>query len=95
MRMNRFYFHIKFWLLDRVVHTIFVSVVGWRVLMWPKQYKKYLNKDSRFKFQVDLGIALLNYAIGAELEDLSNHRLNGCVQRIGFPESVRYASSVS
>jgi hypothetical protein len=33
-----------------------------------------LKKDGRFKFQVDLGIALLNYAIGAEWDDLSKPR---------------------
>jgi hypothetical protein len=67
MRTNRFYFRIKFWLLDRVVHTIFV-IYCWlaRAEVGPKQYRKYLKKDGRFKFQVDIGIALLNYAIGAE-----------------------------
>ena len=67
MRMNRFYFRIKIWLLDRVVHTIFVICCYLaRAAVGPKQYRKYLKKDGRFKFQVDLGIALLNYAIGAE-----------------------------
>ena len=42
-----------------------------RAEVGPKQYRKYLKKDGRFKFQVDLGIALLNYAIGAEWDDLS------------------------
>jgi hypothetical protein len=67
IRMNRFYFRIKIWLLDRVVHTIFVICCYLaRAEVGPKQYRKYLKKDGRFKFQVDLGIALLNYAIGAE-----------------------------
>jgi hypothetical protein len=72
MRTNRFYFRIKFWLLDRVVHTIFVICCCLaRAEVGPKQYRKYLKKDGRFKFQGDLGIALLNYAIGAEWDDLS------------------------
>jgi hypothetical protein len=95
MRTNRFYFCIKFWLLDWVVHTIFV-ICCWlaRAKVGPKQYRKYLKKDCRFKFQVDLGIALLNYVIGAEGNNLSNLVLNGCIHRIGFHASVNCPSSV-
>ena len=72
MRTNRFYFRIKFWLLDRVVHVIYV-IACWlaRLARGPGSYRKYLKKDGRFKFQVDLGIEILNYAIGKEWTDLN------------------------
>jgi hypothetical protein len=72
MRTNHFYFRIKFWLLDRVVHIIYV-IACWlpRLARGPGKYLKYLKKDGRFKCQVDLGIEILNYAIGKEWTDLN------------------------
>jgi hypothetical protein len=59
------------------VHTIFV-IYCWlaRAEVGPKQYRKYLKKDGRFKFQVDLGIALLNYALSAEWNSAEWNDLN-------------------
>jgi hypothetical protein len=37
----------------------------------PKKYERYQKKDGRFKFQIDLGIALLNHVIGSEWEDFN------------------------
>jgi hypothetical protein len=72
MRTNRFYFRIKFWLLDRVVHVIYV-IACWlaRLARGPGSYRKYLKKDGRFKCQVDLGIEIFNYAIRKEWTDLN------------------------
>jgi hypothetical protein len=64
MRTNRLYFHIFFWPLDRVIHMMFVICCNLaQKKRGPHLYQKYLKKDGRFKFQIDLGIALLNHAL--------------------------------
>jgi hypothetical protein len=62
---------IKFLLLDQVVHTMFVicgaidhSKIG------QSASQGYLKKDGPVKFQVDLVVALLNYAIRDDWQDL-------------------------
>ncbi len=64
MRANRFYFRIFFWLLDRVIHMMFIICCNLaQERRGPLSYQKYLKKEGRLKFQIDLGIALLNHAL--------------------------------
>ena len=66
-----FYFHLFFWF----VHMIYIICCSLGAKRYgPKKYKKYLKKEGCFKFQADLGIVLLNYAIQAEWIDLSEPR---------------------
>jgi hypothetical protein len=37
----------------------------------PKKYETYQKKDGRFKFQIDVGIALLNHATASEWNDFN------------------------
>ena len=66
IRSNRYYLRIFCWILDRVVHTIYV-VVCWcsEEHVTKRQWKRYKNhrQEGRRDFQIDLGLELLNTAI--------------------------------
>ena len=65
---NHYYLRILCWVLDRVVHTIYVVVVycSKHKIGSPK-WKKYCNKNTgRHHFQLDLAIDMLNYGIGLD-----------------------------
>ena len=68
IRTNRYYIRIFCWGLDRVIHTMYIIVcylANWDIGML--EWKKYCDKHTgRHDFQIDLGIALLNYAISSE-----------------------------
>eukprot|EP00984_Skeletonema_dohrnii_P004810 scaffold1689_cov99-Skeletonema_dohrnii-CCMP3373.AAC.1 len=68
IRTNRYYIRIFCWSLDRVVHAEYVIVCFcYKMGIGKEEWKKYLDKnDGRHDFQIDLGIALLNYAIENE-----------------------------
>jgi hypothetical protein len=69
IRTNRYYLRIFTWTLDRVIHCEYVIVCNLaKSNVGPKSWKgKYDNKNGgRRKFQIDLGLALLNFAIGLE-----------------------------
>ena len=61
----RYYLRIFFWQLDRVVHTCYVVVCYLAAAgIGDPKWNKYRNKNyGRHDFQIDLGMALLNYAI--------------------------------
>ena len=65
IKTTRFYLRFFCWMLDRVVHTLFVAVVALvSVGLGKPEWKKYTSKNSgRHDFQIDLAIALINYAI--------------------------------
>ena len=58
IRTNRYYIRIMCWVLDWVVHTLFVVIVYCgRNKIGKPSWKKYLNKNTgRPDFQIDLGI---------------------------------------
>ena len=72
---NRWYLHLFFWLLDRVVHACYIVTValvrkqdfdvpGWEI---------YTSKhNGRKRFQTHLGIALMNKGIELDWKDPSN-----------------------
>ena len=68
IRTIRYYIRIFCWGLDRVVHTMYKILCylsHWDIGM--PEWKKYCDKHSRRNnCQIDLGIALLNYAIALE-----------------------------
>ena len=65
IKTTRYDLRFLFWMLYRVVHTLFVVVVALvSVGLGKPEWKKYTSKNSgRHDFQVDLAIALMNYAI--------------------------------
>jgi len=65
---NRYYIRILCWVLDRVVHTLFVVVVYCSKSKIEKpSWNKYCDKNmGRPDFQIDLGIDMLNYSIGLD-----------------------------
>ncbi|KAL9183005.1 hypothetical protein ACHAXT_004792, partial [Thalassiosira profunda] len=65
IRTNRYYLRIFCWGLDRVVHAQYVTVCFLASSgIGPKEWKNYLGKnEGRHDFQIDLAIALMNYAI--------------------------------
>ncbi len=62
---NRWYLHLFFWALDRVIHVLFVVVcIFAKNNIGPKKWISYTTKHGgRSKFQIELGLDLLNYAI--------------------------------
>ena len=73
IRTNRYYIRILCWVLDRVVHTLFIVVVYCQHHGIGKPcWKKYKNKHTgRPDFQIDLGIDLLNYGIGLDWNEVN------------------------
>jgi hypothetical protein len=75
-RTNRWYLRVFFWILDRVCHQLYQSAV-WcarNFNIGPDQWMKYSKKNGRYIFQVDLGMALINYAIGKAWPDTEGPR---------------------
>ena len=68
IRTNRYYIRIFCWLLDRVVHTIYVVVVFCvRNGLGKGDWSRYTDKNfGRPHFQVDLGLQLMNYGLGLD-----------------------------
>eukprot|EP00956_Cyclotella_meneghiniana_P016026 scaffold25077_cov48-Cyclotella_meneghiniana.AAC.2 len=64
LRTNRWYLRVFFWLLDRVVHQLYVIIIYCaRNAIGPPEWTDYLKKHGRRKFQIDLGRDLMSYAI--------------------------------
>ena len=67
VRTHRFYIHFFGWLIDRVIHTIFVvvvSLVSSDKSICQDSWKCFLSKNGgRKKFQIRLGLDLMYYAI--------------------------------
>ena len=65
LHTNRYYLRIMCWVLDRVVHTCFAVVIycASKVVI-NTDWKCYTNRNNgRQDFQIDLGLAILNYGI--------------------------------
>ncbi len=73
---HRWYLHLFCWVLDCVVHVVYVVVCYlYKDSVGAKEWKKYTNRHYGCRdFQVDLGIALLNHAIELEWMDTSKPR---------------------
>ena len=73
IRTIRYYLRIFFWQLDRVVHTCYVVVCYLAAAgIGDPKWNKYRNKNyGRHDFQIDLGMALLNYAISISWDGVS------------------------
>lgn len=77
LRTNRWYLRVVFWLLDRVMHLLFVvTVYCSKMLIGPEWWSLYKKKDGRYDFQIDLGIDLMNYGISKAWPDLNQPRPN-------------------
>ena len=78
IRTNRYYLRIFCWGLDRVVHAVYVVVcflakAGVGKCEWGRYDDKH---HGRHDFQIDLGIALMNYGISIEWKDTTETRPN-------------------
>ena len=71
------------WALDRIIHALYVIVCELHKVStnerlgaeWPEYWKLYGDKNvGRHIFQIDLGIALLNYGIGLDRDGNLNTR---------------------
>jgi hypothetical protein len=70
IRTNCWYMRVFFWILDQVVHMLFVVVVYCaKAKIGPEWWLL-------FTFQIDLAQALINYAVEDEWEDLDGPHLN-------------------
>jgi hypothetical protein len=86
IRTNRWYLRVFFWIVDRVVHMLFVvAVYCVKAKVGPEWWGMYLRKDGRFQFQIDLAQALINYALEHEWEDLDGPRPNWMRQKEFLP----------
>jgi hypothetical protein len=67
IRTNRWYLRVFFWIFDHVVHVVFQSAI-WcnKAGIGEEKWSEYRKKDGRLKFQVDLGNALITYALHQE-----------------------------
>lgn len=75
IRTNRYYLQIFCWALDRIIHVLYVIDCELHKVStnerlggeWPEYWKLYDDKNGGHRnFQIDLGIALLNYGIGLD-----------------------------
>ena len=72
MQTNRWYLHFFFWIFDHFVHVVFVvACFCVKFDVGPPGWISYLNKNGgQETFQIDLGMQLLNYAIGKAWSDM-------------------------
>ena len=68
IRTNRYYLRIFCWALDRAIHCTYVVVCELAKLdIGPKMWKSFTSHNGgRKKFQIYLGMALLNHAISMD-----------------------------
>ena len=73
IRTNRYYIRIFCWVLDRVIHTLYVVVCFLaKSNIGSEKWKKYLtHKSARHDFQIDLGLELLSYGIAQDWDGKS------------------------
>ena len=65
VQTNRFYLRIEFWLLDTTIHLMYHVAIETK----PEWRDKYGDKnDGRRRFQIDLALALADYAIRHDWE---------------------------
>ena len=64
----RYYLRIFCWTLGRVVHTLFVLVCHLaKLVIGNSEWNNYLNRNNGcHKFQIDIAISLINFAIALE-----------------------------
>jgi hypothetical protein len=83
---NRWYTRVFFWTVDRVIYCLFVVVVFCaKDNVGPEWWALYLKKGGRYRFQIDLGMTLINYALENEWEDIEGPRPNWIRQREFIP----------
>ncbi len=78
------------WALDRVVHEVYVIVCFLAKGGVGKKERRHNDNKSngRHDFQIDLGIALINYGISTEWKDISQIRPNFIRQTALYPVTV-------
>ncbi len=57
-----------FWVLDQFVHVLFILCIG-KEQHWSKEVCQFLKNVRCSKFQIELGLNLLNYAIRLDWPD--------------------------
>ncbi len=64
----RYYIRIFCWMLDRVIHALYVIVCHLISDGHREDWKKYTKNNGRRKMQIELGILLLNHAIELDMQ---------------------------
>jgi hypothetical protein len=67
IRTNPYYLRIFFWILDGAIHAMYRIVVAYDKRPQAEDWKAYKSKNGgRKRFQIDMAVALLDYAIRLE-----------------------------
>ena len=69
IRMNRWYLRVFLWLVDRVVFSCYLIVCHTNKETWSKYKSK---NDGRSKFQVDLGLFVMEHGIKLDWKEPLN-----------------------
>ncbi len=78
IRTNRYYLRIFCWVLDRVIHAVYVVVCFLiKSDIGQKQWKRYLDHHSDcHDFQIDLSLFVMTYGISLQWDGESDERPN-------------------
>jgi hypothetical protein len=63
LKTNRWYLRYYFYLIDRVVHSMYVLATNIAEQGLRDGWKKYQKKDGRYKFQIDMALALIDMGV--------------------------------
>lgn len=71
IRTSRWYLRLFFWLLDRCVHSVYLVATALQDEI--QEWKQYVSKNGgRRKFQIALGMALMNRGIELDWPDVTD-----------------------
>jgi hypothetical protein len=63
LKTNRWYLRYYFYLIDRVVHSMYVLATNIAEQGLRDGWEKYRKKDGRYKFQIDMALALIDMGV--------------------------------
>jgi hypothetical protein len=63
LKTNRWYLRYYFYLIDHVIHSMYVIATNIAKQGLRDGWKKYQNKDGRYKFQIDMALALIDMGV--------------------------------
>ena len=81
LKSYRFYLRIFYWTFDGVIHAMYcvikniVAASGDKKAQKSHPFSRYVDKDwGRYRFQMDLGIALINHGLSLDWKDLGTDK---------------------
>ena len=66
IRTKRWYLRYYFYLIDRIIHSMFVITTDTAKQGLIPEWDKYTKTDGRYKFQIDMAFALIDMGIKAD-----------------------------